>query len=610
MKQIKKIFALILCMALLAGYTQPIMTQAVAQEENEQTGSENGTVSGSGEEEKEDISDMTAGADSDITISGYSVSGSKAGGKITVRFTANANSNSSKRYLITGIQKIFPVINDSFPFETNDEAYKVISGSGNSVKCSYTFVARDNLETAYYPASFVVVYGRKSTGVGTDTYADKDYYVTKNVNVKITAKPAATTTESTEASAAEDDITLAVKNSPQGTYGKNCNVAFTAKSKSCRITSVSPVISENFPFETQGDAYKCITSKGSRALNCNYQFKVRSDVATGYQTLTFNIVYTKHKQTYTATKSINVKLTGKKDNKAAEGKSSAKSTPRVMVTGYTTDVEKIVPNGTFRLTLHVKNNAKKAVSNIKFTLSTAEGEFLPVSGASTAYVESIAAGGSRDLVFEMKAAAGLSSKSYPITVKSEYEDSKAEAYTAEDNISIPVSLEDRISITDMMPPDNLTVGGSSDLSFSINNKGAGTLSNVSVKCEGEGFSCEESYVGNIASGATGYATITLQGEELTPENSDGKCKIIITYENSSGETKNYEEETFVFVMEESMEDIDDMMNEPVEKKHGSLVLLLSILVIAVVIAVVVILRKRKRKRMIQEEEELMDDDLL
>lgn len=605
MKQIKKVLSCILCMAVLTGYTMmPMVSNAASQEEGNVV---QGGEGGAGEETL-DTSDMVMGTDSDITISGYSVSGSKAGDKVTIRFTANAAANSSKRYTITDIQKICPMINESFPFETNDEAYKVVSGTGKSVSCSYTFVARDNLETAYYPVSFMIVYGRKGTGTGTDAYADKDYYVTKNVNVKIQAKRT-TTTETTETTASDTDIKLAVASSPKGTYGKNCTVAFTAKSDKCKITSVSPVISENFPFETQGDAYKCITSTGSRSLNCKYQFQVRSDVATGYQTISFNIVYTKNKQVLTATRSINVQLTGKKDN-STQGKGAGKSTPRVMVTGYTTDVEKIVPNGTFRLTLHVKNNAKKAVSNIKFTLSTAEGEFLPISGASTAYVESIAAGESRDLVFDMKAAAGLSSKSYQITVKSEYEDSSAEAYTAEDNISIPVSLEDRISVTEIVPPENLTVGGSSDLTFSINNKGAASLSNVSVKCEGSGFSCEESYVGNIASGATGYATITLTGEEMTPEGEDGNCKIIISYENSSGETNTYEAETTVYVMEESTEEVDEMLEEPVEKSHGSLSLLLFIIVVAVVVTIVVIIRKRKKKRMIQEEEELMDDDLL
>lgn len=609
MKQFSRMIAAIVCMVLIMGFINPIFTYSALAAGEEDAGTGGGSTGDiSAGEGMIDTSDMISGADSDIAISGLSVSGNQAGKTVTVKFTVKANSN-SKRYFVNGISKVCPVVSEGFPFETNDEAYKIINGSGNTIECSYSFVAKDNLETAYYPVSFTVVYGRKSATTGSDTYADKDYFVTKNISIKLNAKKAQATTETTST---DDDISLVVKNSPKGTYGQNATVAFTAISNNCSITKVTPVIAENFPFETQGDAYKTISSKGTKSLKCNYTFKVRTDVATGYQPVSFAITYVKNKQTYNTTKSLNISLTGKKEkNNGGAGGGGAKSTPRLMVTGYDTNVDKIYPGESFHLTLHIKNNAKRAVSNIKLTLSTAEGEFLPTSGASTAYIESVAPGATRDIKFDMNVAAGLSAKPYQITVKSEYEDSSANPFNAEDNISIPVSLKDRIKITEMTPPEDLSLGGSSELSFTINNMGAGSLNNVSVVCEGKEFEAEEAMVGNIAAGAAGYASVPLTGIKMTEDAVGDNCKITITYENGSGETVTYEEKVSVPVLpEQETFNENGLMEEEMKPKTNPFGWVLLLVVVVAIVVIVVVVKKKKKLQKIREEEELMDDDLL
>ena len=124
--------------------------------------------------------------------------------------------------------------------------------------------------------------------------------------------------------------------------------------------------------------------------------------------VTFKITYLKKNTAITTEKTINVGLQGKKEKKGSSA--GKKSTPRVMVVGYTTDKEKLQPGDTFKLSLKIKNNAPKTVYNVKFTLSTENGEFLPISGASTAYLDSIGAKNIVTLPFEMKASSGLASK--------------------------------------------------------------------------------------------------------------------------------------------------------------------------------------------------------
>lgn len=605
MKKGKKIMAAALSLCMLGGvlFGQNI-TSRVRAEEN--VPSDSSQAGGGQYNEEGNASEMLNGNPSDITLSGVSVSGSKAGGKVKISFTAAGNKNSKKHYEVERIERVYPVLNENFPFVMNDEAYRVTSGNSNSVSCSYTFTAKDNLETAYYLAGFAVVYSRRAVDGKTTTY-ESEYSITKNVNVKITAKPKSTPKPEKEEKPKDADISLKMAGTPYGVYGGTCNVAFTVYSSQYKITSVVPVIDNNFPFESTTDAYKVIRSSGVKSLACRYGFRVKSNVSTGYQGVAFRITYVKNGQTLSEDKTINVELQGKKKETEQKGK---KSTPRVMVAGYTTDVKKIMPNSKFALNLQVQNNASQSVRNVKITLSTENGEFLPVSGASAAYVDRIGAKSSVTLTFRMKASANLGSKSYSIKVKSEYEDDKANAYDAEDHVSIPVTLQEKISLTDVIPPDMLSMGSTADLSFSINNMGGDSLNNVSVRCKGEGISCEKTFVGSIAAGATGYANVTLMGEEVTPEDSDGECRIIITYENAAGETKKYVEKTNVYVTEE-MNDVmmeEEGMEETTPNKVPTPAVVIGIVVILIII--IAVIRRILKKRRLKREEELMDDELL
>lgn len=555
-------------------------------------------------------SEVLNGNSADISLSNVSVSGSKAGGKVKVSFTVTGNKNNKKHYDIENIEKVYPVLNDSFPFVMDNEAYRVTNGNGGSVNCSYTFRAKDNLETAYYVAGFTVVYTRKSADGVVKAY-DSEYSLNKSISVKITGKPKATEKPADKQETAKDaDISLRMKNNPYGVYGGSCGVAFTASSQKYRINSVVPVIDNNFPFESTSDAYKVVRSGGTKSLSCSYHFTVKNNVSTGYQGVVFRIGYVKNGQDVTEDKTVNIELKGKaKEKTGAKGKTS---TPRVMVSGYTTDVKTVHPNAKFLLTLELRNNASQTVHNIKLTMSTENGEFLPLSGASTAYLDSIAAKSTAKVSFWMKASASLSSKSYSVTVKTEYEDGKANGYNAEDHVSIPVVQKDRISLTEVTPPDMLSVGGTGDLSFSINNLGGGALNNVSVICKGKDISCEKSFVGSIAAGATGYATVTLSGDQATAEDSDGECTIIVKYENASGQSKKYTEKTNIFVTEDMGDadmPADGSMDEPQVKKGIPLAAKIGIGVAALIVVIIIIriVVKKKRKK---KEEELMDDELL
>lgn len=448
------------------------------------------------------------------------------------------------------------------------------------------------------------------------------------------ASSAASTTEKgdkgTESSATDSDIVaskdsdilLTGVNAPAAKYGESTTVGFKAKvNGEGYITSISPIVSEAFPFETNDAAYMVVEGDSTtKELAVNYNFTVRSDVATGYQTVGFNIEYVKDGVAKSAIKTVNVKFEGAPATTEATTEAPTTeevkiSTPRVIVTGYETDVEQVLAGQNFKLTIHLQNTSKKtAVSNMKVSMAAANGEFLPTSGSSTQFIASLGAGKTTDIVLEMSALTSLEPKPYVLTVTCNYEDGDANPFESTENISIPVYQEARIKLTDMsVSPDTIAVNNQGSVSFSINNLGKSTLTNVQARLEGSTIECEDAFVGNIAAGATGYADITVTGVKTTSD--DGTVKVIITYEDSAGKECTYEDTVTVFVSEEVFDDSfmdDSMMTDdtntglPVVAKI--LIAVGSLVVIAVIVVVIVIVvNKSKKKKAAEEAEELEDE---
>ncbi len=426
-------------------------------------------------------------------------------------------------------------------------------------------------------------------------------------------------------SSKDTDIMLTGVNAPAASYGTATTIGFVAKVKGeGYITSISPVVTAEFPFESDDAAYMVVEGDTStKELKANYNFVVRQDVTTGYHAVGFQIEYVKDGNEFSVVKTVNVKLEGVPDTTASTEEPTTEagpvSTPRVIVTGYDTDVDKVLAGDNFKLTLHLQNTSNRtAVSNMKVSMAAANGEFLPTSGSSTQFISSLGAGKTTDITIEMSALATLEPKPYVLTVTCNYEDGDANPFESVENISIPVYQEARIKISEVtVSPDMITVYNQGSVSFNINNLGKSTLSNVQARIEGNSLECEEAFVGNIAAGAAGYADVMITGTQATTD--DGTVKLIITYEDSSGEECTYEEEITVFVMEESFDDefyYEEMPEEnpgmPLLAKLGIVLAVLVVLAIAVVVVIIIVVKNKKRKAAEEAEalEDEIDEDLL
>lgn len=356
-----------------------------------------------------------------------------------------------------------------------------------------------------------------------------------------------------------------------------------------------------------------------RRRELTWILKTRKDAPSGYMPLVFDVTYEKDdKSLETIQLTTYVKVVGT-TGKAADGTTS---TPRVIVTGFSTDPEVVHAGETFTLTLHMQNTSKAtAVKNMLFDIQAASestdttyvaAAFLPTAGSSTIFVDKIAAGATKDITIELEARSDLAQKPYVVNVKMDYEDESVNSYENTASVSIPVRQEARVDISSVeVMPDSLEVGGEANVMFSIYNIGKTKLYNVSVKFVADSVSGGDTYLGNIDPGATGNVDAYLTGAAATMD--DGTVKIQITYEDESGEAATIEKEMTLFVNEMYIPDDMGMMDDGmmVEEQGGFRIwyVLVPLALLLIAGAVFVVIRRKKKKAHAEELLELEDTDL-
>lgn len=406
--------------------------------------------------------------------------------------------------------------------------------------------------------------------------------------------------------------------------------------------NVSTKVSE-WPFVIQTASDARIIESVSAASSVENAYALRQEVAwnfvvaenamTGVYPLSFHVQYYRNGGIEETDLTTYINITGAPENgtlqNAAEDNDNS-STPRIIVTGFSTDPEMVYAGDTFNLTIEIKNTSSQtAVSNIQFDLEAAKvgndtnnmyEAFLPTSGSATIYVDRIAPGETTQINIEMTARSDLAQKPYVIEVKANYEDEDFNAYQAATNVSIPVHQVARVDTGDAeILPDSIPVGGSTNVMFSIYNMGKTTLYNVQVAFEGDSVSGGNTFIGKIEPGATGNVDAMVNG--IAPTMDEGYINAVISYEDEAGNVSTLTKEIYLYVYEEYYDDsmyMEDGWEEEyydVEEGNGgsSLPLILGIvaavMVVAVIVVIVIVKKKRKKNELLKDLEDIesLDD---
>ena len=389
---------------------------------------------------------------------------------------------------------------------------------------------------------------------------------------------------------------------------------------------VNPVVSNDvaeWPFEPSSTGYgQSFAEIPGNPFGGNYeagmfarreltwQFTVREDVLTGYYPLPFEVWYTKEgvRCEEPVTLTVYVYTEGKPGAGHIGGDTSAvESKPRIIVTGFETDPGEVYAGDTFLVTIHVKNTSREqAVTNVLFDMQAVESGteanttyavFLPTSGSSSVYTENIAPGSEYDINIEMTAKTDLSQKPYVLTVNMKYDAGQDIDLTDEAKVSIPVLQKARYDTGDIqVMPASLSVGNQSNVMFSIYNMGKTTFYNLQVKYEADFIEGGDTFLGTLKPGETANVDSMLTA---SAPSAGGTVKVVISFEDESGNPISFEREFALDVYEEVyMEpDIpDDMMPSEPSGPNAGLIAGIAAAAAAVIAAAVILTVRRKKKK--------------
>ena len=204
------------------------------------------------------------------------------------------------------------------------------------------------------------------------------------------------------------------------------------------------------------------------------------------------------------------------------------SQPKVMVVDYQIVQKEIVAGQTFDLKVTIKNTGSRYVDNLKISVTSDTGDIVPAEGAGNGFLEELPNGEESTFTFRLRAADGLTEKSYKLSVVNEYDDIWGNPYSATDVIYLPVKLEQRASITDLYVDDDAVLGDSVEVIGSVNNMGAGMLYNVRVRVESNYLEENDTFIGNIDTGKSGSIDILTNAYATTSETGE-LSNVVVTF---------------------------------------------------------------------------------
>ncbi len=307
-----------------------------------------------------------------------------------------------------------------------------------------------------------------------------------------------------------------------------------------------------------------------------------------------------------ASGSVNVLSTVTKDTKDEE--TIASPTPIVILSKYNYGGSSVAAGSSTNLSFSFTNTSKTIkIENVMVTVTG--GQDLMLNGSTnTFYFESVAASGSKTVTVPMKAAQliSASAQGVQIAVTYEYVDQNArKSGSATLSLSVPLYQPDRFELSEPKTSYTGYVGEETSMTIDYVNKGKSAINNVEATISGD-IDTPTAYqrVGTIDGGKNGTIAFA-----VTPQlEGENQVKIVITYEDSNGNTKERVFEATVEAM--AYEPTDPGMDDPgmIDPEPASTFPWKYVIIagVAALIVLLIVLRIRKKKAKQKAEQALWD----
>ena len=427
-----------------------------------------------------------------------------------------------------------------------------------------TVLSDSSLETGRYQVTLTVTCTSQSGSVVTDSR-------TFNIDV-----------EASEVTLDEEDetpsFTMTGASIPEGKGKSNLSTTltldfendtgYTAKNVKVVLSSLGGLV-----LNTYTDTVDCGTVEGGKSITAKFPV-VFPEYPSAQHTLQATVTYTdnlgtEHSETF------NIYLRATEKSEATETTTEKSLEPKVIVSGYTLDVDTVESGEEFTLTFTLRNTSHdKAIKNMTVDVETASSSnsttstniFSAIDGTTSFYTEEIPTDGEMEYSIKLKTSATAGAGTYPITIQYDFEYDNGTSYSASSNsitINLQVSQAIKFELMEWEPPTECYGSQGCSIYFQFFNKSKTSMNSLTISVGGD-FYMATNYYGTLSASSYDYFSGMIYPNDPDAVGETKTAILTFSFEDDSGaeHTLGYEFDVLICEEEEtSYYDESDYMGD-------------------------------------------------
>lgn len=463
-----------------------------------------------------------------------------AGDTLTLDLTLrNTSTNSASSIVITPSLNDIPLVYERPIIVTLEKSLR----GGKDIGVNFSFKVSDNAKSGVYAIPFKIQY---------NNIRDEAFTTEQNIYFKVDKEniPPIITVDNVKTS-----IDVIGPNSDFKFYFDINNIGdLNAKDMRVSLTGLSK---DEFIVSDSNDLKYVGTVNAKSSYTACFDLRASKSITSGTHAITVSVSYTDSYGEKTSVEKTLYLTNVSSTNVADDG--TASGTPKVMISSYSTNPKSIKAGDSLVFAFNFTNtNNLKTIKNMKITVNSEDGAFMIAKGSNTFYIETMGPKSTLSKSIELNVKQDLTSKSYPINISFDYEDSNGTNYTSNEVINLPVTEYSKLVINGVYVSEAY-VGGNTSLSFDYINMGKATVSNLTASVEGDYTSVQSiNYIGNLNAGSSDYYDI-----EVSPiKEGENNGVLVLSFEDSSGKIIEVRKEFQGYGMAQNIPDGDDYPVDP------------------------------------------------
>lgn len=410
------------------------------------------------------------------------------------------------------IEPVIPVERlemEDWPFEIKNASYiKQLQDMTYNSRADilYDFQISKTAVKGTYPIPFLInaTIWRKDEINGTQIKEDVEFNLIAYINVTDDGSESKVTNELGALVIATVDIDGTLIPAPSGDAGERVKLKLPVVNNGGALLdiNIAPVISnslEEWPFVVEVINYgrKLPNMNPGDIASLDYEFRISPEISSGAKPINFRATYKENGTMRESLFSAYINVANGKPEKV-EPIELPDSIPKLMIVGYTIDIDEIYSGESFSLTLEFKNASQiKDIQNVGIALTLAEDEIMPAKGESDSrYINYLGTERTTTRTFKLKALSTATNPTSTIVANMNYETAKATQGMQTQAIVLEIKQEIDIFLEEpTIYGEDHEVNEPIAVTIPIVNKGKSKILNLQIDVEGEGISMVEKFYG-------------------------------------------------------------------------------------------------------------------